>query len=168
MGWISCSGRLGPGSEETMCRPAVPADSVPGTKGPMGRPAVPADRDPVSQMLHGRPTLLAYSDPWNEGPRGRPQSQPTLAPEPRVRGVDQLSRPTCSWVSGAAGSTSSPGRHGPWDQGTETSTSSTNRLSTGSELLWCRPDVPANSFLRPRGGVVDQLSRTTRAPGPRV
>lgn len=88
-------------------------------------------------------------------------SRPIWTPGPRIRGVDQLSWPTQSWVRGAVGSTSCPARLSPGSELPRGRPAVLANSGPETEVLRGQPAVLIDSFLCPSGCGVDQGT-----PGP--
>ena len=106
--FISCPGRLWPGSEVPRCRPALLADS-----GQCPRPtwstSSPGRFGPVSEALVWSTCCPGRLSIGSVGPRGQPALLGDWGQGPRARRGDQLSRATRAQVRGRARSTTFPG-----------------------------------------------------------
>ena len=147
----------------------------------MGWTISPGRLAPVSELTRRRPAVPADTDPGSEGPRGRPAVPAESDPGPRSCWVDQLSRPTRSWVRAEVGSTSCPDNSdtglrscgdvqlsrpiGSRVRGFLGSASCHRRLGSLSEDLLGRPAIPAHSVPGPSCRGVDQLSWLILTPG---
>ena len=154
----SCPGRLGPGSKEPWGRPAVRAESVPC---PMVQWFDQMSR-PTRSRVRGAAGSTSYPGPLGPGseqPCGRPAVLADSVQCLSSHVVDHLSRLNLPRVRAAVWSTCCPSSLRPQDRGSERSTSCPGRIDPMSEGPRCRPAVPADSVLGPRGHGVDQLSR---------
>ena len=137
-----------PMPEDQWSRPAVPGYLGPGRRARRvdqnSRATQALARGPVVSTISPRGLGFGSKSPWfTSSPRRLgpvpvfPQGQPAVSgdsgPGPKTRGVDQLSRATCTWVRWPLGSTSSPGLLGP-----------------GFDGLRFRPAIPGASGTGPR------------------
>ena len=135
---------LGPGSECTRGRTAVPGDSGPGPR------------------ACGFDQLSRATRAWFRRPAGSTNYTGHSGLGWRAHGVYQLSRVTRASVRMPAESTTFPGDSGSSGR-VRVVNQAFGRLRPVSEGLWGGPAVPVHSRLHPRARGVDQLSHATGA-----